>query len=118
MIELQAPRWLLWCTDRRFVYKKLLVECLIARDGDQCFYCHVSLEKTSLQHKTIDHIVPLSRGGRTTFGNVVLACWWCNHMKADRRRDQFERSIELRRRRGSVLQAKMAAWKRQQGNAA
>ncbi|MBX9703343.1 MAG: HNH endonuclease [Silvanigrellaceae bacterium] len=43
-----------------------------------CYYC-----KNKFPHKefTMDHIVPLSRGGTTTPGNVVPACRPCNQTK-------------------------------------
>lgn len=107
MIELSPPRWLLQFIDRRFVYKKMLVECLAARDGDQCFYCRHEFCRSS--RRTIDHVIPLSRGGHTTFRNLVLACRWCNDHKGDQTRDQFERSQLLSKRRGDILQAKIIA---------
>jgi len=45
------------------------------RDRFQCQYCG---EKEDL---TFDHVVPRSRGGRTTWENVVTACAACNLMK-------------------------------------
>ncbi|MBN1260486.1 MAG: HNH endonuclease [Anaerolineae bacterium] len=33
---------------------------------------------------TIDHILPVSRGGKSTWGNTVCACPVCNQRKADR----------------------------------
>jgi 5-methylcytosine-specific restriction endonuclease McrA len=45
------------------------------RDRFQCQYCGA---KDDL---TFDHVVPRSRGGRTTWDNVVTACAGCNLMK-------------------------------------
>lgn len=33
---------------------------------------------------TVDHVVPLARGGRHSIGNVVAACLPCNQSKSDR----------------------------------
>ena len=33
------------------------------------------------QELTMDHIVPIARGGRSTKGNVVPACKECNNTK-------------------------------------
>ena len=33
---------------------------------------------------TIDHVVPRSQGGQSTWENCVLACVACNHKKANR----------------------------------
>ena len=43
-----------------------------------CHYCRRRVGRTSL---TMDHLVPLGRGGRTTRGNVVPACKACNTKK-------------------------------------
>lgn len=46
----------------------------------ECYYCHVIVPPAEL---TLDHIVPLVRGGRTTKGNCVPACKACNSKKKD-----------------------------------
>jgi 5-methylcytosine-specific restriction endonuclease McrA len=43
-----------------------------------CFYCRRRVERAAL---TMDHIVPLGRGGRSVRGNVVPACKDCNTRK-------------------------------------
>jgi 5-methylcytosine-specific restriction protein A len=43
--------------------------------------CHYCGEKFSPALLTMDHIVPLVRGGRTTRGNVAPACKECNSKK-------------------------------------
>jgi 5-methylcytosine-specific restriction protein A len=43
-----------------------------------CYYCQQHVPPKEL---TMDHIVPISRGGRTTKGNVVPACKECNNKK-------------------------------------
>ncbi len=44
----------------------------------KCYYCEQSIPSKEL---TMDHVVPMSRGGRTTKGNVVPACKECNNKK-------------------------------------
>lgn len=44
----------------------------------ECHYCNNRIVATDL---TMDHIVPISRGGRSTKGNVVPACKTCNNKK-------------------------------------
>jgi 5-methylcytosine-specific restriction endonuclease McrA len=51
------------------------------RDNHQCQFCGCSPPREEL---TIDHLVPRSRGGRTVWGNVVLACVRCNTKKGNR----------------------------------
>ena len=54
---------------------------LFRRDGYTCQYCGAKPGPAEL---TIDHILPKSRGGLTTWENCVLACIKCNSRKADR----------------------------------
>ncbi|MCU0575100.1 MAG: HNH endonuclease [Syntrophobacteraceae bacterium] len=44
----------------------------------RCHYCNGSFEAREL---SMDHVVPLIRGGRSTRGNVVPACKECNNRK-------------------------------------
>ncbi len=44
----------------------------------ECYYCKSKIVPKEL---TMDHIVPISRGGKTTKGNVVPACKTCNNRK-------------------------------------
>jgi len=46
--------------------------------GGVCYYCGRTVGRTRL---TMDHVVPLSRGGRSTKGNIVPACKECNNKK-------------------------------------
>jgi len=43
-----------------------------------CFYCRGRVGRLAL---TMDHVVPLGRGGRSVRGNVVPACKDCNTRK-------------------------------------
>jgi 5-methylcytosine-specific restriction enzyme A len=43
-----------------------------------CYYCNKEVGRTNL---TMDHIVPLSRGGESRKGNIVPACKECNNKK-------------------------------------
>jgi 5-methylcytosine-specific restriction enzyme A len=43
-----------------------------------CHYCSREVGRTNL---TMDHIVPLSRGGKSKKGNIVPACKECNNRK-------------------------------------
>ena len=54
---------------------------LFARDQNTCQYCGNS---SSLSHLSFDHVVPRSRGGKTTWENVVCCCLKCNGRKGDR----------------------------------
>ena len=51
------------------------------RDRYRCQYCGHKGKKSELN---IDHLVPRSRGGGSTWENVVVACIPCNRLKANR----------------------------------
>ena len=46
-----------------------------------CYYCESKFPKTEL---TMDHIVPVGRGGLSTKGNVVVCCKACNSKKGSK----------------------------------
>ena len=54
---------------------------IYARDEYRCQYCGT---KCSIDQLTYDHVVPRSKGGRTTWENIVSACYACNRRKANR----------------------------------
>lgn len=47
-------------------------------DKGECYYCGRAVPRDEL---TMDHIVPVARGGKSTKGNVVPACKECNNKK-------------------------------------
>jgi len=54
---------------------------LFARDQHLCLYCGHEFPRP---HLTRDHVVPLSKGGRDAWENVVSACFHCNSRKGGR----------------------------------
>lgn len=54
---------------------------LFARDGYRCQYCGQTRPMSQL---SLDHVVPRSQGGRTTWENVVCSCTSCNSKKGGR----------------------------------
>lgn len=47
-------------------------------DAGVCYYCGGKFKPIEL---TMDHLVPLSRGGRSVKNNLVTACKECNSRK-------------------------------------
>jgi 5-methylcytosine-specific restriction protein A len=43
--------------------------------------CHYCAKKVAFNQLTMDHIVPLARGGRSTRDNLVPCCKKCNNLK-------------------------------------
>jgi 5-methylcytosine-specific restriction endonuclease McrA len=60
---------------KRALRKGALRDC-----GQRCVYCATPLDQHSA---TLDHVVPLARGGAHDSGNVVAACGPCNRLKGD-----------------------------------
>ena len=54
---------------------------ILLRDGNRCQYCGKRLPTSQL---SIDHVHPKSRGGKSTWTNVVAACTPCNTRKGGR----------------------------------
>lgn len=55
---------------------------ILKRDGHRCKSCGASSASGAVLH--IDHIFPVSKGGRTTRGNLQTLCEACNLGKRDR----------------------------------
>ncbi|MBI1927939.1 HNH endonuclease [Candidatus Poribacteria bacterium] len=51
--------------------------------NDLCEYCHAS-EKLQYVRFTVDHVIPLGKGGMDTLDNLALACFDCNRRKSDK----------------------------------
>jgi 5-methylcytosine-specific restriction endonuclease McrA len=51
------------------------------RDLYTCQYCGDVFHDKDL---TLDHVVPASKGGKTSWENIVTACQDCNHRKSDK----------------------------------
>lgn len=52
-----------------------------ARDKGRCQYCGLQVPRSQF---TRDHVIPKSRGGKSSFDNIVTACHNCNNRKANR----------------------------------
>lgn len=54
---------------------------IFARDNYTCQYCG---EKFDTGDLTFDHIIPVARGGKKSWNNIVTSCWRCNNKKSGR----------------------------------
>ena len=57
-----------------------------------CYYCHCQVGQKQL---TMDHVIPLSRGGKSKKGNIVPACKECNNRKKYLLPIEWEEYLEL-----------------------
>jgi 5-methylcytosine-specific restriction endonuclease McrA len=63
---------------------------IFARDNNQCQYCGKRFPTSEL---SLDHIIPRSQGGATTWENIVCACIDCNVRKGGRTPKQAHLSL-------------------------
>lgn len=66
---------------------------VLRRDNHSCVYCGTTKDLT------IDHVVPLSKGGAHDWGNVVTACKSCNHRKGNRSLEQLGWTLKKKPKR-------------------
>jgi len=67
---------------------RISADVLIERDGNFCHIClteiDLSLARNSRFGATIDHVIPVSKGGADTLDNMKLAHWICNIKKGNK----------------------------------
>jgi 5-methylcytosine-specific restriction endonuclease McrA len=73
---------------------------VLVRDRHTCAYC-------GRHGTTVDHVLPQSRGGGSSWLNTVAACAGCNHRKANR--TPAEAGMRLRVTPYAPTRAKLAA---------
>jgi 5-methylcytosine-specific restriction endonuclease McrA len=56
-------------------------QTIFQRDDSKCAYCNKKFDKKEL---TIDHIMPKSKGGKSTWMNTITSCRKCNFKKGDK----------------------------------
>ncbi len=116
--EIQVPRVIRLLSFDRMPKRSLRLNrhTIFARDGHRCQYCNRRFPSRQL---SLDHVVPRSHGGQTTWGNVVCACLKCNvkkggrtpreaHMRLGRKPSRPKRSPLLLLKLGSP---KYESWK-------
>lgn len=50
---------------------------ILTRDNYKCYYC-------GARGNTVDHVIPRSKGGKSTWENLIASCFPCNSFKADK----------------------------------
>lgn len=77
-------------TEQRSV--KFSREGIYLRDNGTCQYCGAHVARDEM---TYEHVIPRSRGGKTNWENIVVACVDCNQRKGDH--TPIEAHMRLRR---------------------
>lgn len=81
--EIAVPEVIMLTQFNRFPPRQLKFSRrnIYLRDDHTCQYCGKVPKKEDI---TIDHVIPRSKGGKTTWENVVLACIRCNMKKGNK----------------------------------
>jgi 5-methylcytosine-specific restriction endonuclease McrA len=72
---------------------------IMLRDDYICQYCGCHKRPEEL---TLDHVIPLSRGGGDSWSNVVTACKKCNHRKGNHLPEEIDMHLLNRPRRPTL----------------
>ena len=86
---------------------------IFARDENRCQYCG---KRHATNELSLDHVIPRSRGGRTTWENVVCSCTRCNARKGGRLPEEAGLSLyrkPAKPRRSPVIRLKLLSDKYQ-----
>lgn len=89
------------------------LESLRADWGDDCCYCERVMDFGPTKGRgvfppdkvTVEHFVPISRGGGHTRGNTALACWSCNVRRQARDLDEWLAEVGFRDPRRPAAEA-------------
>ncbi|MEZ4752721.1 MAG: HNH endonuclease [Bdellovibrionota bacterium] len=73
---------------------------LLARDNFECQYCSKKLTSKS---STLDHVIPRSQSGNTSWENIVLACAPCNRRKGGKTPEQAKMPLRKKPERPGWL---------------
>jgi len=89
---------------------------ILLRDASTCQYC---LRPFGPKDLTLDHVVPRSRGGGSTWENLVSSCFPCNNKKANKTPEEAgmvlakqPRQITIHAKHRLLAGADDAAWDR------
>lgn len=66
---------------------------VIERDGYHCVYCDDDLTKAEIH---MDHVIPESQGGPTTYDNLQVTCRKCNLAKGVLTESEFTDKLRCR----------------------
>ena len=66
------------CRDNNTAMQCSVREALLQVQRNCCFYC---MRQLVLSESTLDHVVPVAKGGTATVTNLVVSCYSCNQTK-------------------------------------
>jgi len=73
-------------------YKSVVLtrQNVFKRDQHACQYCG------TFKNLTLDHVLPRSRGGKSSWSNLVTACQQCNAYKGDRTPQEADMALKCK----------------------
>ena len=82
-------------TDKPKTKKKPKRQAIYELCNGVCHYCglKLTLSGKSDNGMTVDHVIPISKGGRRRLSNCVAACRTCNSLKGDKLKEDFLESL-------------------------
>jgi len=74
-------KWTKSIAGQRALMTSKLREEIKERDNYKCCSCGIGIKDEPNLLLEIDHIIPLSKGGKTKYDNLQTLCWRCNRKK-------------------------------------
>jgi hypothetical protein len=74
-------KWTKSIAGQRALMTSQLRDKIKKRDNYKCRSCNLGIKEEPNLLLEIDHIIPLSKGGITTYDNLQTLCWKCNRKK-------------------------------------
>ena len=79
---------------------------LLWEHGNRCAICGKKIR--CYDDLTLDHIIPIAKGGRKEISNCQLAHKYCNSHKSDKMPYDYERILRYNRRRIIIMRIRRA----------
>lgn len=80
----KKEEWLNSARGQRSLMTPKLRQEILQRDNYTCKICGNSIKKEPNLLLEVDHIIPVSKGGKTTKENLQTLCWKCNRSKSNK----------------------------------
>jgi 5-methylcytosine-specific restriction endonuclease McrA len=62
---------------------KLIRRHLRIKQNKLCAKCNIRMREGRKFYPTLDHVIPISKGGPDSYDNLILLCYPCNQNKGD-----------------------------------
>jgi hypothetical protein len=90
IIKFPATLRLKYFVKKRYTQLIFSRKSVFKRDRYCCQYCGKYLKSGQI---TMDHVIPKSAGGQSTFSNCVTSCYGCNSKKGNKTPEQAEMTL-------------------------